>query len=93
MAAAVLNNFTVIGNKMLEDTSFIGSVGPNCSTVDVTPPPQPYVFNATQIVNSNMQPEFVNQDADALTCILPDGGKHFYRHLTRHKSDTIRRYR
>jgi hypothetical protein len=72
MAAAVLNNFTVMENKVLDDTTFIGSVGPNCSTTDITPEPEPFVFNSSQIINSQMQSEFVERDADALTCILPD---------------------
>ncbi|KIO32779.1 hypothetical protein M407DRAFT_13820 [Tulasnella calospora MUT 4182] len=72
MAAAAVSNFTVSGNTIDEDVSFIGSVGPNCSTTDVTPEPAPFVFNSSQVFDSSMQQAFVDRDADALTCILPD---------------------
>lgn len=72
MAAATVSNFTVYGNTIDEDVSFIGSVGPNCSTTDATPEPAPFVFNSSQVFDSSMQQAFVDRDADALTCILPD---------------------
>lgn len=75
MAAAVLTNWTVSGNTVDADTTFIGSVGPNCSTSDATPTPEPFVFNSTEITDSNFQPDFVDRDADSLTCILPDNGE------------------
>ena len=74
MAAAVIQNFTIIGNTIGEDVTFIGSVGPNCSTSDVTPTPEPLVFNSSQVIDSNLQPGFVDKDTDSLTCILPDNG-------------------
>lgn len=72
MAAAVVSNWTVTGNTIDNDVSFIGSVGPNCSKTDATPEPAPFVFNSSQIFDSTMDEAFVNRDADSLTCILPD---------------------
>lgn len=75
MAAAVVSNWTVTGNTIDNDVSFIGSVGPNCSKTDATPEPAPFVFNSSQIFDSTMDEAFVNRDADSLTCILPDNGE------------------
>ncbi|KIO16558.1 hypothetical protein M407DRAFT_33788, partial [Tulasnella calospora MUT 4182] len=71
MAAGGVSNFTVSGNIIDADVSFIGSAGPNCSTTDV-PAPAPFVFNSSQVFDSSMQQAFVNCDANALLCILPD---------------------
>ncbi|KAG8976975.1 hypothetical protein FRB90_008953, partial [Tulasnella sp. 427] len=72
MAAATIQNFTVSGNTVDDDVTFIGSVGPNCSTTDATPAPEPFVYNSSQVLDSSMQQAFVDRDADSLTCILPD---------------------
>ncbi|KAG8897636.1 hypothetical protein FRB99_008020 [Tulasnella sp. 403] len=72
MAAATVVNWTVSGNVVDPDVTFIGSVGPNCSRTDATPTPEPFVFNSSQVLQSNMQQNFVDRDADSLTCILPD---------------------
>jgi len=74
MAAAVVTNWTVTGNTVDSDTTFIGSVGPNCSKSDPTPQAMPFVYNTTSITDSVMNQSFFNWDADSLTCILPDDG-------------------
>ncbi|KAG9015555.1 hypothetical protein FRB94_000160 [Tulasnella sp. JGI-2019a] len=74
MAAAVLTNWTVYGNTIDQDVTYIGSLGPNCTKGETYPDPQPFVYNTTALTNCTMDQAFVNQDTDSLTCILPDSG-------------------
>ncbi|KAJ7639529.1 hypothetical protein FB45DRAFT_828419 [Roridomyces roridus] len=76
MSSAV--NFTVQNNVMSGNTSFIGAVGPNCSTSDVVPTPAPFVYDSTA-ASSTFQKDFVLiPDAKSLTCVLPpDGGDYW----------------
>lgn len=77
MSSAV--NFTVEGNTIEGNTSFIGARGPNCSTTDSTPTPGPFVVQLTNVQSSTIQIDFQNiTDGDGLTCILPpDGGDYW----------------
>ena len=79
IAISSANNFTVQGNTLLGNTSFIGSRGPNCTSTDVTPSPAPFVEDPTTVTNSNIQSGFQDiADADSLTCIVPpDGGDYW----------------
>ncbi|KZO98175.1 hypothetical protein CALVIDRAFT_496781 [Calocera viscosa TUFC12733] len=64
-------NFTVMGNMLAGNTSFIGSRGPNCSTGQILPNPEPFVWNSTTVTDSTIQTGFVNLDVDSLTCVEP----------------------
>lgn len=61
------------------NTSFIGSRGPNCTTFDTTPTPQPFVVDRNNTDSLSLQSDFVQiPDGDSLTCILPpDGGDYW----------------
>lgn len=72
IAMSGARNFTVEGNTLIGNTSFIGSRGPNCSSVDQTPTSAAFVMDQNTVTSSTTQPEFVNiQDGDTLTCIEP----------------------
>lgn len=79
IAITSARNFTVQNNNLFGNTSFIGSRGPNCTTYDTTPTPQPFVFGANNSADLTLQPDFVQiPDGDSLTCILPpDGGDYW----------------
>ncbi|KIJ22646.1 hypothetical protein M422DRAFT_57130 [Sphaerobolus stellatus SS14] len=69
-------NFTVQGNTLVGNTSFIGSRGPNCSTTDQTPQSEPFVIQTTSVNGSNAQSDFANiVDGNSLICVVaPPGG-------------------
>ncbi|KAI0638466.1 pectin lyase fold/virulence factor [Trametes polyzona] len=79
MAISSAVNFTIQGNVLVGNTSFIGSNGPNCSTTDITPSPAPFVQDQNTVQSSNIQDGFQHiPDADSLTCIMPpDGGDYW----------------
>lgn len=79
MAITSARNFTMQNNALFGNTSFIGSRGPNCTSFDTTPTPQPFVVGYNLTSNLNLQSDFVQvPDADSLTCILPpDGGDYW----------------
>jgi len=72
-------NFTVQNNFLFENTSFIGSRGPNCSASDATPPSAAFIVAMTNVTSSSIQSKFQSvSDADGLTCVLPpDGGDYW----------------
>ncbi|KAJ7506583.1 hypothetical protein B0H11DRAFT_1850080 [Mycena galericulata] len=76
MGSAV--NFTVENNVLFGNTSFIGAIGPNCSTSDIVPTPAPFVYDNTTI-QSTFQTDFtLIPDAKSLTCVLPPDGGDFW---------------
>lgn len=79
IAVTSATNFTVEGNVLFGNTTFIGSRGPNCSTTDITPSPNPFVVQQNNTQNSKLQGDFqAIPDGDGLTCILPpDGGDYW----------------
>ncbi|KAF9025901.1 hypothetical protein BDZ89DRAFT_1161558 [Hymenopellis radicata] len=82
IALTSAKNFTVTGNTLFGNTSFIGSPGPNCSDTDIPPTPQPFVMTANVTADgggSTVQAGFdVVSNGDALTCVLPpDGGDYW----------------
>lgn len=79
VAITSARNFTVQNNDLFGNTTFIGSRGPNCSTTDSTPTPQPFVVDWNNTDSLSLQSDFVQiSDGDALTCILPpDGGDYW----------------
>lgn len=79
IAVTSATNFTVEGNVLFGNTSFIGSRGPNCSSTDITPTPMEFVVQWNNTLNSKLQSDFhAIPDGDGLTCILPpDGGDYW----------------
>ncbi|KAI0053713.1 hypothetical protein FA95DRAFT_1508275 [Auriscalpium vulgare] len=79
MAITSAYNFTVQGNTLIGNTSFIGSRGPNCSQSDPTPNPSPFVIDQSNVTATTTQSEFQTiPDGDGLTCIVPpDGGDYW----------------
>lgn len=72
-------NFTISGNELFGNMSFLGSRGPNCSTEDTTPNPTPFVIDRNNTKGVDVQPNFqAIPDGDGLTCIVaPDGGDYW----------------
>lgn len=79
IAMSSAKNFTVEGNELFGNTSFIGSRGPNCSSTDNTPTTHDFVLDTNTTVSSTTQGDFqIVSDGDSLTCILPpDGGDYW----------------
>jgi parallel beta-helix repeat protein len=73
------HNFTVQGNILVGNTSFIGSRGPNCSASDPTPPSAAFIVGSANVTTSNLQSEFQSvQDAKGLTCVRPPAGGDYW---------------
>lgn len=79
VAITSARNFTIQNNVLFGNTSFIGSRGPNCTTYDTTPTPQPFVVGYNNTDGLTLQSDFQQiSDGDSLTCILPpDGGDYW----------------
>ncbi|KAI0268151.1 pectin lyase fold/virulence factor [Gloeopeniophorella convolvens] len=79
IAVTSARNFTVEGNILFGNTSFIGSRGPNCSASDPTPTPAAFVIDQINVTSTTVQAEFqAVQDANGLTCVQPpDGGDYW----------------
>lgn len=70
MVVSSARNFTVQGNVLFGNTSFVAARGPNCSASDPTPPSGPFIVQRSDVIASNLQSDFVTvQDATGLTCI------------------------
>ncbi|KAI0331299.1 hypothetical protein GY45DRAFT_1322582 [Cubamyces sp. BRFM 1775] len=79
VAISSASNFTVQGNILVGNTSFIGSTGPNCSTTDITPQPAPFVEDQSTVQASNIQSGFqLIPDGNSLTCIIPPNGGDYW---------------
>jgi len=79
VAVTSAQGFTVQGNTLFGNTSFIGSRGPNCSASDPTPPSGPFIVQSSDVTASNLQSDLQTvQDAAGLTCVVPpDGGNYW----------------
>ncbi|KAI0303982.1 hypothetical protein BC826DRAFT_1128648 [Russula brevipes] len=79
IAITSADNFTVQGNVLIGNTSFIGSRGPNCSASDPTPPNAPFIVEYVNVTTTALQSDFQPvQDAKGLTCVKPpDGGDYW----------------
>jgi hypothetical protein len=79
MAITSAQNFTVQGNILVGNTSFISSRGPNCSASDPTPPGAAFIVSSVNVTTSNLQSQFQSvQDARGLTCVIaPAGGDYW----------------
>lgn len=79
MAITSAHNFTVQGNTLFGNTSFIGSRGPNCSTTDVVPNPSPFVVDTNLTQGLSLAPGFQNiPDGNSLTCVFPPPGGDYW---------------
>jgi hypothetical protein len=79
MAITSARNFTVQNNVLFGNTTFIGSRGPNCTTYDTTPTPQPFVLDTNGTSELSVQADFdVIPDGSSLTCILPPNGGDYW---------------
>ena len=79
MGLTSARNFTVEGNILVGNTSFIGSRGPNCSSSDTTPTPAPFVTDPSFVFTSTIQSDFQTiPDGNSLTCILPPEGGDYW---------------
>jgi len=66
-------------NVLFGNTSFIGSRGPNCTSFDTTPTPQPFVVDYNNTNGLILQSDFVQiPDGASLTCILPPEGGDYW---------------
>lgn len=79
IAITSARNFTIENNVLFGNTSFIGSRGPNCTSFDTTPTPQPFVVDYNTTNSLTLQSDFQQvPDGASLTCILPpDGGDYW----------------
>ncbi|PFH47806.1 hypothetical protein AMATHDRAFT_66860 [Amanita thiersii Skay4041] len=79
IAITSAQNFTVEGNTLFGNTSFIGARGPNCSASDTVPNPAPFVLDTKSVQGLDLQPDFqIIQDGDSLTCVLPPEGGDYW---------------
>jgi len=79
IAMSSATNFTVENNVLIDNTSFIGSRGPNCTTNEKIPTPAAFVIDPNNVQTSITQSNFQHiPDGDGLTCVLPpDGGDYW----------------
>ncbi|KAH9482304.1 hypothetical protein JR316_0004402 [Psilocybe cubensis] len=79
IAATSATNFTIQGNAMFGNTSFIGARGPLCTDSDVVPTPGPFILDPTTTTDMSVQSDFQHSnEADAFTCVLPPNGGDFW---------------
>lgn len=79
VAITSANNFTVQGNILFGNTSFIGSRGPNCSASDPTPASAAFIVGLANVTASTLQSDFQPvQDAKSLTCVQPPNGGNYW---------------
>lgn len=72
-------NFTVQGNYLFGNTSWIGTKGPNCTDTPTLPAVEAFVVDANRVLSSNIQTENMAtvDSADSLTCIVPSDGNYW----------------
>jgi hypothetical protein len=79
MAITSARNFTVAGNALFGNTSFIGARGPNCSASDPTPASASFIIDLVNVTSTTVQSGFQSvQDADGLTCVQPPPGGDYW---------------
>ncbi|KAI0286464.1 hypothetical protein BC826DRAFT_82245 [Russula brevipes] len=78
IAIASAQNFTVQGNTLFENTSFITSRGPDCTT-NITPRSASFIVDYSNVTNSTLQSDFqAVQDCKLLTCVVPPNGGNYW---------------
>ncbi|KAF8318161.1 hypothetical protein DL93DRAFT_2124939 [Clavulina sp. PMI_390] len=72
-------NFTVQGNTLFGNLSYIGTQGPNCSASPALPAAESMVRDANNVTDSNIQSEYFATvaSAESLTCIIPQNGDYW----------------
>lgn len=79
IAMSSATNFTVTGNTLFGNTSFIGAIGPNCTVGETIPQPKAFVVDLNNTLQSTYQFDFETiADGDGLTCVLPPEGGSFW---------------
>lgn len=79
IAATSSRNFTISGNIVKGNTSFIGARGSLCKPSDVVPSPAPFIVDPATTKSMTLQSDFQTiQDGDSLTCVLPPNGGDFW---------------
>ena len=79
IAIASATSFTVQGNEMAGNTSFIGARGPLCKDSDTVPTPAPFIIDPSTSTGLITQPDFQTiSDGSSLTCVLPPNGGDFW---------------
>ncbi|KAI0254812.1 pectin lyase fold/virulence factor [Lactifluus subvellereus] len=79
IAITSARNFTVQGNTLFGNTSFIGNRGPNCTASDPTPTSAPFIMDPVNVTSTKVQSEFQSvQDAKGLTCVQPPQGGDYW---------------
>ncbi|KAF8257325.1 hypothetical protein EI94DRAFT_1818245 [Lactarius quietus] len=79
IAMSSARNFTVEGNDLFGNISFIGIRGPNCSSSYPTPASAPFIVNLANVTSSTLQSNFQSVPyAKGLPCIQPpDDGNYW----------------
>jgi len=78
IAITSAHNFTVEGNDVFGNVSFIGSRDPNCTKHGVTPNPGMFVIDRNNTHNLSIQPDFTEiSDGGSMTCLLPPNGDYW----------------
>ena len=79
IAVTSARNFTVQGNTLIGNTSFIGARGPNCTASDPTPTSAAFIVELANVTATSLQSGFQSvQNAEGITCVLPpDGGNYW----------------
>ncbi|KAI0286460.1 hypothetical protein BC826DRAFT_917816, partial [Russula brevipes] len=79
IAVASAQNFTVQGNTLFENTSFITSRGPDCNATEVTPTSAPFIVDYSNVTNTTLQSDFqAVQNCKKLTCAVPPNGGNYW---------------
>ncbi|TFY78716.1 hypothetical protein EWM64_g5296 [Hericium alpestre] len=81
IAVTSARNFTIQGNTLTGNTSFLGARGPNCTDDEVVPNPAPWIVDAANTTQMDLQSDFQTITDNAglgLTCILPPDGGDFW---------------
>jgi len=75
IAVATAQNFTVQGNTLFENTSFITSTGPDCNASETIPTSAPFIVDPSNVTNTTLQSDFqAVQNCKRVTCVVPPNG-------------------
>ena len=75
MAVSGVNNFTIMNNTIIGNSSFIGAKGPNCTTSDIVPPAVDFVVDPNTFIASKIGGTvFKAHGITTLLCVTPPRG-------------------